>query len=195
MSQWSGHGPCLFPQPSCHHSQIHSLLASLSSPAPGHHAPLLSYSAGTVLLMFSFTLLCSHFLESLLYRGILRLYFRTVSFPQSPKASFSVDVAWTFPYLSTYSKTQFNCVCVCVCVCVSRGKSKRKKFTHQTSLAVQRLRLWASSAGGAGSIPGQGTKIPQAALCSQKKKEKYLTHPSKALLTIQEFLSLQKSSA
>ena len=32
-----------------------------------------------------------------------------------------------------------------------------------TSLAVQRLRLRAFTAEGAGSIPGHGTKIPQAA--------------------------------
>ena len=31
-----------------------------------------------------------------------------------------------------------------------------------TSLAVQRLRLPASNAGGVGSIPGRGTKIPHA---------------------------------
>lgn len=29
----------------------------------------------------------------------------------------------------------------------------------------------ASTAGGQGSIPGQGTKIPHAARCGQKKKE------------------------
>ena len=34
---------------------------------------------------------------------------------------------------------------------------------------VQLLRLRASNAGGVGSIPGQGTKIPQAAWCGQKK--------------------------
>ena len=35
------------------------------------------------------------------------------------------------------------------------------------------LRLHASTAGGAGSIPAGGTfhKIPQAAMCSQKKKK------------------------
>ena len=32
------------------------------------------------------------------------------------------------------------------------------------------VRLCASTAGGMGSIPGQGNKIPQAARCSQKKK-------------------------
>ena len=44
-----------------------------------------------------------------------------------------------------------------------------------TSLAVQWLRLCASTAVGAGSIPGQGTKSPHAAWCSQKKKKKNTT--------------------
>ena len=46
---------------------------------------------------------------------------------------------------------------------ISRTKALR------TSLAVQWLRLCTSNAGGMGSIPGQGTKIPHAAWCSQKK--------------------------
>ena len=37
------------------------------------------------------------------------------------------------------------------------------------SLAVQWLGLWASTAGGVGSIPGQGTKIPHVERCGQKK--------------------------
>ena len=41
-----------------------------------------------------------------------------------------------------------------------------------TSLSVQWLRLCASNAGGAGSIPGRGTKIPHAAGRGQKKKTK-----------------------
>ena len=40
-----------------------------------------------------------------------------------------------------------------------------------TFLAVQWLRLWASTAGGEGSISGQGTKIPYATWCVQKKKK------------------------
>ena len=36
------------------------------------------------------------------------------------------------------------------------------------SLVVQWLRLCGSTAGGTGSIPGQGTKIPPATWCSQK---------------------------
>ena len=39
------------------------------------------------------------------------------------------------------------------------------------SLVVQRLRLQASNAGGVGSIPGQGTKIPHAVQCGQIKKK------------------------
>ena len=39
-----------------------------------------------------------------------------------------------------------------------------------TSLAVQWLRLHASNAGGTGSIPGQGTKIPHAAWQGQRIK-------------------------
>ena len=42
-----------------------------------------------------------------------------------------------------------------------------------TSLAAQWLGLRASTAGGAGSIPGWGTKIPHAIRCGQNlKKEK-----------------------
>ena len=37
---------------------------------------------------------------------------------------------------------------------------------------VQWLGLHASTVGGKGSIPGQGTKIPQAAWCGQKNKTK-----------------------
>ena len=42
----------------------------------------------------------------------------------------------------------------------------------QTSLVVQWLRLCTPNAGGTGLIPGQGTKVPHAAWCSQKYKER-----------------------
>ena len=45
----------------------------------------------------------------------------------------------------------------------------------ETSLAVQWLRFGAFIARGLGSVPGQGTKIPQASLCSQKKKKILVT--------------------
>ena len=41
-----------------------------------------------------------------------------------------------------------------------------------TSLAVQWLRLRAPNAGGTGSIPGLGTKIPHAAWRGQKQTNK-----------------------
>ena len=44
-------------------------------------------------------------------------------------------------------------------------------FYYRTSLAVQWLRLRASTAEGAGSIPSQGPKIPHAKGQSQKKKK------------------------
>ena len=40
------------------------------------------------------------------------------------------------------------------------------------SLAVQWLKLCPSNAGGAGLIPGGGTKIPRVLWCSQKKKKR-----------------------
>ena len=47
-----------------------------------------------------------------------------------------------------------------------------QKEKDRTSLVVQWLRLSASTAGGVGSVPGQGTRILPAAWCSQKKKER-----------------------
>ena len=52
----------------------------------------------------------------------------------------------------------------------------RKEVTEEKksvgpSLAVQGLRLHTSNTEGAGSIPGQGTKIPHATQCSLKKKK------------------------
>ena len=44
--------------------------------------------------------------------------------------------------------------------------------SESTSLAVQWLRLCASTAGGAGSIPGQETRIPHALGLGQKKPPK-----------------------
>ena len=37
---------------------------------------------------------------------------------------------------------------------------------------VQWLKLCTSTAGGMGSIPGQGTKIPHTVRCGQKKKKR-----------------------
>ena len=51
--------------------------------------------------------------------------------------------------------------------CQRRGKylqptNTKKIKNKKTSLVVQWLGLWASSAGGMGLIPGWGTKIPHA---------------------------------
>ena len=47
---------------------------------------------------------------------------------------------------------------------------KDLKVRTGTSLVVQWLRLCVSSAGGVGSIPGQGTKIPHTKVQQKKKK-------------------------
>ena len=44
-------------------------------------------------------------------------------------------------------------------------------LSWRTSLVVQWFRLWASTAGGTGSIPGQRTKIPYAVWHCQKLKK------------------------
>ena len=49
------------------------------------------------------------------------------------------------------------------------GNSQIRTAGAGTSLAVQWLRLHTSTARGTDSIPGQGTKIPQATWHSQKK--------------------------
>ena len=51
------------------------------------------------------------------------------------------------------------------------AKNKLKKKIRGNSLAVQWLGLGAFTAEGPGSIPGWGTKIPQAVWCRQKKKK------------------------
>ena len=48
-----------------------------------------------------------------------------------------------------------------------------------TSLAVQWLRLPAFTAGGAGSIPGWGTKVPHATKHGQKIKKKKINKINK----------------
>ena len=47
-------------------------------------------------------------------------------------------------------------------VVLGRLTENERKGAAGPSLAFQRLRLHASTAGGTGSIPGQGTKIPHA---------------------------------
>ena len=55
--------------------------------------------------------------------------------------------------------------------CIMLMKDVKHKRLWGTSLAIQWLGLHAATAGGVGSIPGRGTKIPHAARRSQKKKK------------------------
>ena len=59
-------------------------------------------------------------------------------------------------------------------------------YLNGTSLVVQRLRLCTPIAGGEGSIPGQGTRIPQAAQRGQKKKKVMYLHPSCSDLSVDQ---------
>ena len=61
------------------------------------------------------------------------------------------------------------------------GHAVKRKRT-ETSLGVQCLGLHASSIRGLGSIPGQRTKILQALLGSQKKKEKKMQKQETSML-------------
>lgn len=51
------------------------------------------------------------------------------------------------------------------------GLSPPRKQIRENSLVVQRLRLCAFTAVGQGSIPGQGTMVPQAMLYCQKERK------------------------
>ena len=76
----------------------------------------------------------------------------------------------------------FNC-CFLTCIQVSQEAGKLVWYSYLfknstvcgTSLAVKWLRLCASNARDAGSIPGQGTKILHATQPGQKKKKKNST--------------------
>ena len=59
---------------------------------------------------------------------------------------------------------------MCGRICRTLPKKKRSKVELGTSLAVQWLELGAFTAVGPGSIPGRGTKIPQAPQHGQKDK-------------------------
>ena len=62
-----------------------------------------------------------------------------------------------------------------VCLGVDpEGAIFEKNWETGPSLVVQWLRLWVSTAGGQGLIPGWGTKNLHALQCNQKKKEKNL---------------------
>ena len=69
-------------------------------------------------------------------------------------------------------------------------------WTLGTSLLVQWLRLCASSVGGPGSNPGQGTKISHAAQHSQKikkKKKKSMDSGAKFLDSVRDIVTNSNS--
>ena len=55
-------------------------------------------------------------------------------------------------------------------------KGIRNKVQRRDFLGLKWVRLHASTAGGVGSIPGQGTKIPQAMQCGQEVNNVTLKH-------------------
>ena len=61
-----------------------------------------------------------------------------------------------------------------------------KEHKCGTSLVVQWLELQASTAEGTGLIPGRGSKIPQAARCSQKTKKNKKNNPQMYYRTVLE---------
>ena len=61
---------------------------------------------------------------------------------------------------------------ISICLTTKRPCSKEK--TLGTSLTVQWLGLRASTAGGVGSIPGWGTRIPHATWCGRRKEKGHL---------------------
>ena len=68
-----------------------------------------------------------------------------------------------------------------------RSGLSNEAFTG-TSLAVQWLRFHTSAAGGMSSIPGQGTKIPQAMQYGQKTGGKKSLHRNPRSLGFRELL-------
>ena len=76
---------------------------------------------------------------------------------------------------------------------VTFGCAVRVYYLLGTSLAVQWLRHSASTAGGTGQLPGQGTKIPHASRCGQKEKRMLSIglqhHPHGSKLSLAHLLS------
>ena len=61
-------------------------------------------------------------------------------------------------------------------------------------MAVPWLRLCVSTAKGSGSIPGQGTKIPHASWCGQKK-EKEIHFPASLAASVVALTSISQMQA
>ena len=105
---------------------------------------------------------------------------------------------WTLPYLHLQHLLYNKAVTASVALSsvghsnkfLSPGRGWHESRTHglMTSLVVQWLRLWASSAGGMGLIPGQGTKTLLARQLGQKGKKwnKKRTQGAKKSLCIRQ---------
>ena len=67
----------------------------------------------------------------------------------------------------------------------------QQAFLLGISLAVQWLGLCASTAGGLGSIPGQGTEVPQVSVQGKKKKKEIKNKTKKQASLLNASLSQQ----
>ena len=75
------------------------------------------------------------------------------------------------PFHSPAPASGMQCLCLHLLIHLShKYLFYFKNWCPGTSLAVRWLRLCVSNAGGTGSIPDWGTKIPQAVRCGGKKK-------------------------
>ena len=63
-------------------------------------------------------------------------------------------------------------LCLPLRLCCEPKTALKKKTSLGHPLVVRWLRRRASNGGSVGSIPSQGTKIPQASQCSQDKTKK-----------------------
>ena len=67
--------------------------------------------------------------------------------------------------LYTWPREKMNWVCWVLCETPTKWELKNRMWGN--SSVVQGLELWASTAGGTGSIPDPGTRIPHATRCSK----------------------------
>ena len=78
---------------------------------------------------------------------------------------------------AVHPKLTQHCISTILQLKKKKGKKEKRNSEPGNSLAVQWLGLGAFMARGLGSIPGEGTKILQAAWQGQKKKEKRNSQP------------------
>ena len=106
-----------------------------------------------------------------------------------------------FPHqhnIKTRKLTLVQCVYSCmpyyqICGFMQQPLQSGCRAILGTSLAVQWLRCWTSTAGGMCSIPGQGTKIPHALQPEKEKKNKKHKIWSYSIITSPLMFSLLKS--